>query len=534
MKNYILILMLICFASFSQAQNNFDDQWKKVTQLENEGLTKSAAELVDMIYKDAKTSENKPQRIKALLHKSKYMLILEEDAQLNIVNLFKSEIESSKNIPTKHLLENMLATMYWQYFQQNRYKFYNRTKTNIKASDDFRTWDLETLFHEIHVYYQRSLQNGLLLQQEALENYSTLLNEAKDSKIYRPTLFDLLSHNALQFYKTPENSITQPAHQFKIEDQAFLADSEHFINLNIVSKDSLSLQLHALKIYQNLTKFHRSNRVTKAFAAIDIERLNYAVQHATFNNKKVVLLHSLKEKAKQIQGTPLSALYNFEVAKVYRGLGNEYDYNNDTNEHRWKLKEAIELCDTVKSEHPESDGAKQCEVLKQQILQPSLRLEAEEFLPINSASRILVTYKNLTELNFKIYKIDSNQLETFNRTNKTEDKLKFFKKIKPLHSFTSNLKSEGDYQEHSTEVIIPQLSNGFYLIKAETQKDNVFGLTSIQVTDLALLESNENNKINYQLINRTNGLPIVNAVINITYRNNRDRSFSKKLSTDTY
>jgi uncharacterized protein YfaS (alpha-2-macroglobulin family) len=62
----------------------------------------------------------------------------------------------------------------------------------------------------------------------------------------------------------------------------------------------------------------------------------------------------------------------------------------------------------------------------------------------------------------------------------------------------------------------------------------VFGLTSIQVTDLALLESTENDKINYQLINRTNGLPIVNAVINMTYRNNRDRSFSKKLSTDTY
>jgi len=46
MKTYISILMLICFASFSQAQNNFDKQWKKVTKLENEGLTKSAADLV--------------------------------------------------------------------------------------------------------------------------------------------------------------------------------------------------------------------------------------------------------------------------------------------------------------------------------------------------------------------------------------------------------------------------------------------------------------------------------------------------------
>ncbi|GAB4158030.1 MAG: alpha-2-macroglobulin family protein [Winogradskyella sp.] len=526
--------MLICFASFSQSQNNFDIQWKKVIQLENEGLTKSAAELVDTIYNDAKASKNKQQQIKALLHKSKYMLILEEEAQLNIVNLFKSEIETAKDIPTKRLLENMLATLYWQYFQQNRYKFYDRTKTDSKVSDDFRTWDLETLFNEIHLYYQRSLQNGLLLQQEALENYSALLNEAKDSKIYRPSLYDLLSHNALQFYKTTENSITQPSYQFKIENEIFIADSEQFINAKITSKDSLSLQLHALKIYQNLTKFHRSNTVSKAFVAIDIERLNYVAQHATFNNKKEVLLHSLKEKAKQLQDSPLSALYNFEIAKTYRDLGSQYNYSNDSEAYRWKLKEALELCDAAISDYPESDGAKKCSILKQQILQPSLRLEAEEFLPINAASRILVTYKNLTELGFSIYKIDSNQLETFKKAINTDDKLKFFNKLKPLHSFTSNLKSEGDYQEHSTEVIIPQLSNGFYLIKADTKKDSVFAVTHLQVTDLALLESTENDVVNYQLINRTNGLPIVDAVINITYRNNRDKSFSKMLSTDRY
>lgn len=155
MKNYISILMLICFASFSNAQNDFENQWKEVTKLENEGLTKSASDLVETIYKKAVKAENKQQSIKALLHISKYMLTLEEDAQLNIVNRFKSEIDSTKNLVTKHLLENMLATMYWQYFQQSRYQFYNRTKTTEKVSDDFRTWDLETIFNEIHTYYQR-------------------------------------------------------------------------------------------------------------------------------------------------------------------------------------------------------------------------------------------------------------------------------------------------------------------------------------------------------------------------------------------
>ncbi|WP_138434852.1 alpha-2-macroglobulin family protein [Winogradskyella algicola] len=538
MKNYISILMLICFASFSQAQNNFDDQWRKVMQLENEGLTKSAAELVDTIYQSAKSAKNKQQQIKALLHKGKYMLILQEDAQLNIVNLFKSEIESAKDIPTQRLLENMLATMYWQYFQQNRYKFYNRSKTEDKVSDDFRTWDLETLFNEIHVYYQRSLENGLLLQQESLENYSVLLNEAKNSKIYRPTLFDLLSHNALEFYKTSENSITKPAYQFKIDNPSFLDDSEVFINLKLNSKDSTSLELNALKVYQNLLKFHRNDKQSKAFVNVDIERLNFVLQHATFDNKKDELMKTLATNAEALKNSPLSALYNYEIASLYQQQGFEYDseiLNTEANKkNRWKLKEALELCNDVISAFPDSDGAKKCEILKQQILQPSLGLQAEEFISVNTPSRILVNYKNLAELDFNIYKVDINQLETFNKKNNTEQRLEFFSKLKPAHTFTSTLKSVEDFQSHTTEIVIPKLANGFYLVKADTNKDNVFAVTHIQITDLALLERNENDVVTYQLINRNNGNPIEDAVISMSYKNNKNQHFNKMRSTDRF
>jgi len=538
MKNYISLLMLICFATFSSAQNDFDDQWKKVIQLESEGLTKSAAVLVDTIYQSTKSAKNKQQQIKALLHKSKYMLILEEDAQLSIVNIFKSEIEATKDIPTQRLLENMLATMYWQYFQQNRYKFYNRSKTEEKASDDFRTWDLETLFNEIHVYYQRSLENGLLLQQESLENYSALLYEAKDSKIYRPTLFDLLSHNALEFYKTSENSITKPAYQFKFDNHSFLGDSEVFINLKLSSKDSTSLELNALKVYQNLLKFHRKDKQSKAFVHIDIARLSFVLQHATFDNKEDVLIKTLTTNADALKSSPLSALYNYEIASLYQQQGFEYDseiLNTKANEkNRWKNKEAIDLCNEVIAAFPESDGAKKCEILKQQILQPSLGLQAEEFISVNTPSRILVNYKNLKALDFIIYKVNKKQLKNYQKLYNAEEKERFFKNLKPINSFTSTLKSENDYQAHRTEIIFLQLQNGLYIIKASSNKDNVFAATHIQITDFALLESIQNEVIYYQLINRNNGEPFSDASVKISYTNNRNKDFSKSLKTDRF
>ena len=540
MKHYISLFMLICFASFSNAQNNFENQWKEVTKLENEGLTKSASDLVEDIYKKAVKAENSEQRIKALLHISKYMLTLDEDAQLHIVNRFKSEIDTTKNVVTKHLVENMLATMYWQYFQQSRYQFYNRTKTSEKVSDDFRTWDLETIFNEIHTYYQRSLENGILLQQEPLSNYSLLLNEAENSKDFRPTLYDLLSHNALSFYKTDESSITQPSYKFTIDNEDFIADSNIFINADLKSKDTLSLQRNALKIYQNLIKFHRHKKATKAFVDVDIERLNFVKQHATFQNAEDLLIETLKSESVELKTSELSALYDYEIALAYQRQGNTYYFNLEDSalkdKNRWKLKEAIAICNSAIEKFPESIGAQKCAVLIEQIQQPNLHLQAEEFIGINSPSRTLVTYKNLEKLDFKIYKISNNQLKRYNNIYRSEEKEAFFKKLNPIETFSSALKTEGDYQNHSTEIVLPNLANGLYLIKANTAtKDNVFATTHIQVTDLVLVESYENSHHLYQIIDRHNGEPKVDATIELSYSNNRNNNRkSKSFTTDRF
>ena len=178
---------------------------------------------------------------------------------------FKTQIKNSQ-APTKNVLKNMLATMYWQYFQQHRWKFYNRSKTSEKIDEtDFRTWDLETLFYEIQQHFSNSLHNGLILQQTSLKDYSVILNEQRGSKLFRPSLFDLLAHNALEFYKTDENSISKPNYKFEIDNANYLSDSRSFSILQIQSKDTTSLQLQALKVYQDLIQFHVHHVVFRSF-----------------------------------------------------------------------------------------------------------------------------------------------------------------------------------------------------------------------------------------------------------------------------
>ena len=157
----------------------------------------------------------------------------------------------------KNVLESYLANLYWQYFQQNRYSFYDRTKTADKVdSIDFRTWDLTTLFHEISSHFEASLENKEALQKTGFEDFKEILNNQTGSEIYRPTLFDVLAHAALEFYKTDENNITRPADQFEIADPEILCEAYEYTQKKIDTQDRTFLQSKALLVYQELLKFH--------------------------------------------------------------------------------------------------------------------------------------------------------------------------------------------------------------------------------------------------------------------------------------
>ncbi|MBO3097665.1 alpha-2-macroglobulin family protein [Gelidibacter pelagius] len=527
MKQFIALFMVIFFANFAQAQsNNYEKLWQEVEKHENEGLTKSALAVAEQISKLAVADKNTSQHIKSLLYKSKYALVLEEDAQLKIINDFKSQITNGE-IPTKNILENMLANLYWQYFQQNRYQFYNRTHTESKVdADDFRTWDLQTLFAEIDVHYQNSLKNGLILQETPLVNYDELLHKANDSKLFRPTLFDFLNHNALAFYQTDETSITQPAYKFQIDNPEFLSDAKTFSRLDITHRDSTSLQLKALKIYKNLIAFHLKDKEPYALADVDIQRLQFVKNNATFNAKDAVYLKSLKQASSSYKNHEVSALYDFEIASLYHQQGQSYDPKTNADV-RWKIKDAIAICDSVNENFPKSKGAEKCAVLKNIISNPFLQLTAENSVPIQDNSLILVRYSNLNSLKFRVYKLSPSQLESFNKTYRQDERYAFIKKLKVTEEWDKQLKDEKDFQVHTTEVVVPKLSNGQYLIVAtpDVSNDGFFSTKTFQVTNMALVTKSDSNRELFQLINRTNGQPIEGVKVTVRYQINYNNEY---------
>jgi uncharacterized protein YfaS (alpha-2-macroglobulin family)/predicted DCC family thiol-disulfide oxidoreductase YuxK len=529
MKQTVFFLTILLVTNLSNSQNSdYKNLWKQVEQQEVEGLPKSALNIVEQISALAKKEKNEPQLIKTMFFKSKFALVLEEDAQLKIINNFKNDIEKSA-FPTKNILESILANLYWQYFNQNRWKFYNRTKTEEKVNtEDFRTWDLQTLFNEIHIHYQKSLQNGLKLQLEPLSNYDTILNLQKDSKIYRPTLFDFLNHEALDFYKTNETNITKPAYKFEIENPELLSDAKTFTEIKLESTDSTSLQLNTLKIYQDLICFHLNDKEPQALADVNIERLKFVNENAIFSDKEALLLEALKTESEALKTDEVSALYDFEIASIFYNQSQQYQPTTK-EENRWKAKEAVAICNQVINTFPKSKGAEKCAVLKQQIEKQNLQITTESYLPVQQHARLLVSYKNMDSLHFKILKLSRNQLEKFNKTYKEDEQLTFIKKLDVNNEWESVLRNENDYQNHNTEVLIPKLNNGTYLIFASPKNNKeTFAFSIIQVTNLALVETEKDYHKILQIIDRNNGSPIINASVQLNYHENNNPSWDKE------
>jgi len=475
--------------------------------------------------------------IKTLLYKSKFALTLEENAQLNIIKDLKEEI-AENSFPTKNILESVLADLYWQYFQQNRWRFYNRTNTAEKVdSTDFRTWDLQTLFEEAHTHYQKSLENALETQQVSLHEFEAILMNQKGSKKHRPTLYDFLAHRAINFYKTDERNLNRPAYKFEINNLELLSTNTVFTKIHIESRDSLSQQLHALHLLKNLTLVHAKDADPTALVHLTFERLNFIKTNATFDDeiKNEAHLHTLNKLKKQYKNHEIVTEIDYNIALLLNQQANNYIPLEKTA-HQWKRKEALEICKAALTKFPESSGALKCRSLQSQILDTNLQITVEDFIPINTASRLLVDYKNTDQLYLKAFRITKKQQQKFDKIHNDSTRIAFIKKLKIAKKWSAKLRNQSDFQQHKTEVELPALAQGSYLIFASTveefTKKNTIAYGFIQTTNLALIQNSIADHYIYQVVDRNTGKPISGATVNVkNYNTGRYNHFYENTFT---
>jgi len=530
MKQLLTILSIIIFTT-TQAQNSFEKLWTKVESFELEGKTKSANEIVTTIYKKAKKKANNNQLIKSLLYKSKFALVLQEDAELLLAQNLEKEI-SEATFPTNAILQSILADFKWQYLQKHRWQIYNRTKTTEIVNNDFRTWDINRLFTSIHHDFKHSISSHKQLQLTPITNYNYILIRGTETVHLRPTLYDLLANRALAFFKANESRITKPKERFHIDSDSYFSTSKVFTELNIETTDSVFSKYEALKTYQKLEHFHLKTNNTDALVDAYNNRLNFVKNNSTNHQNSIELYtESLKTTYINLPKGNAYATVKVHYAKAI--------YNIATLKHQPEnRKKALEICENIIQSNPNSEGSIIAINLKNTILHKTIQLQNDEIIPINQHSKILVNYQNIEQIHLAIYKVDYEH-KIFQYDHKERDSLikQFFKTTKPFKEFTTQLPQKKDYFNHSTEIAIPKLSSGLYITLAtkDTAKntDELFAYNYQIVSDLVCIESNYHGKKVLQVLDRISGKPIENAKVKIAgktkYSNTiGEVSYSKK------
>lgn len=510
--------------SFSKG-DTYDKLWKRVDSCEKKGLTESAMRVVNVIYGKAKADNNSAQFVKSILHRMKFESYKEEfSLEKSILNL-QNEVNTTK-FPIKPVLQSILADAYWQYFQNNRWKFYNRTTTVKFKNDDFETWDLKTITNAIIVNFKLSLQNVDSLKRTKIDVYDDVLNKGTtDCRAWRPTLYDFLAHRALSFFMhSNEADITRPADRFVINSEYYFKPYSHFVELDIPTpSDSLETRYYAIKLLQDLTRFHKDDTNPDALVDVEIERLNFVNRHSQNADKDTLFLMTLKHLEKKFENHERSTEFTFLIANWYVQKANKYKPLENDN-YKWHNKKAKEICEATYAKFPNAYGAIQCKNLLEGLKAKSVKLNLEEVNEPGKPFRALLESKNIDKLYFKIVKTTAIELRQLNRNKYGEELYNAYKKLPEVKSFSQSFNDDGDMQIHRTEFAFPSLDVGYYIVLTSLNEDfkysnNITTYNTFVVSNIASIERRQNNNGSYDIytLHRQSGDILPNVTAQIWY-----------------
>ncbi len=545
---FILVLLGIVFALTGYTmihltsrgnplQENLAEQfisdWKKVDSLVEQGLPQSALEIVRDIYSRAQSTHNSPQFVKAILYQMSLRSDFEEDYMEMFLSDTREEI-SRADFPVSQILYSIQAELYWRYYTMNRHKILGRTPTVDFENPDVETWDLKRFVSEIIMDYDKSLEEGEDLRKIPLEEYDAILVTEKDSKKYRPTLYDLLAHRAVDFFMNEETGLTEPIYRFSMDSPDYFAPVREFVRLPISSQDTLSRSYYAIRLLQDIVRSHLNDRTPEALIDADLKRLNFVHQEAVMDLKDSLYRQALQTLLDDHRTHASSAGISFVLANALYEKGSGYDPLK-SDEHKWDMKRARELCLEALKNHPTSEGALSCKTLLERIESKEISLTTDYATYQGSPFPALVRYKNTETAYLRIICMDPEKDREIRELGREDTPLVAYLKEPVLREWNLKLPDDGDYQPHSVEISLPALPPGYYILMLSpnptfTSRTEPVAYTSFWITDISYISrGDEKGSYDIYVLHRDKGTPLPGVTVTAYNRDYDNKARKSRL-----
>lgn len=491
MKNTITFFTILLF-SLCTAQN-FEKQWNKVYDAEQDGMITSANDLVLKIYEKAKKKQNEAQIIKCFFFNSKYILEIEEDAQNKILANLQREMHQgtlgSKALFTIIYIETLNA-----YNIRNGYKLSSRTPLEKTEDGNFTTWGKNNFEDEIFNKSKLLIDQKDVLENISLEKYEAVFDYFSKPYLKKASIYDYVVDRILNLYTKNYYDLTSNLYTFKksYPNSLIISQKEYnTLNFDTIKNKKLKMVFELFKY-----KPKNSDGIIQ-----EVERLNYFTND---NYKKPEKYFSLLNQLETYAKDTLD-IQNilFEKAQFISNKANKKTCNTC-------LVDAVKTYDSILFFKNKSNVFILAESKKNEILSKSFNLNFEKYIYENQNHRAYISFQNIKNLKISIYKINTNQVLSGFAVEK------IINSQKPYKQQNYMLNAPEDFYQYSTEIVLPKLEIDTYLILAENE-DNKKNYTfeTLTVSNLIAYNYLKDNAYTFEVLNRKTGKPEPNCKIKL-------------------
>lgn len=443
--------------------------------------------------------------IRSLVQLSIAQSLISPDNLPATISRIEKVATEEKNECTKALLNTLLADIYYDIYDSNRWKYNRRDKPTLPLPADYNTWDGKQFHNKIMSLLDSALCKPTILQSTKLSDYKSIITHDRNTFTFYPTLYDFIARHAIEM-------LHSTGHDGTILPVSLLCRHETYMQHKFPYSSPTTRRI--LELHRSLLELNAGRPA--AFIYSEIDRIK-------FINSRLL---GAEDNADDILFELLQDLY-------YKNIGSEYSAEilYSMNDIGITIVQQKWLYDNIRmhlKRNPTYFRNGCLEQILAQLSLTSISLSTPNTVIPGDTLRITIDNLNVTSYKLKIYRIpDSEPYASRSyswRSNKSEQP-------EPVETIDIATDSTTPFrQKQVCQTVLKQ--PGRYII-VPTINGN--GLTEnryhdiIHCTNLALIGTTYADKSWACTVNPLTGKPISGA--DIYEESNRRSASDKKVAT---
>jgi hypothetical protein len=522
--------------------------WQKVQQALDEGTPKTALEALAGVEAAATQEKAWAEAARAIATRILAETGNRPDDDPERVIRLAAAIEQAPP-ETWGVLEAIRANWTWGYFQANRWRYQERTPGAVpppqgaadgKDLTKLAEWDLPGIVAEIKSRFAAAVgapgsPQRAALQKLPVAEWSALIEKGAMADAYRPTVWDVIVRDAIEFASSGERGLVAPEDAFEIAaDSPALGTADEFVAWQPESDKSVtdtdSPLLDTVRLYRDLLAFHKADADRTAFLAADLDRIQWAngavvatSEPGDTYDRKEAALRAFIERSGDHE---TAALGRFHLASLVQ----QGDAQGEPGDFVAARKIALAGAEA----HPKSPGGALCKNLVAEIESRELSLATESTwaapFPV-----VRVTYRNLAKVHLRLAKADFLARLKAGRPHghwMDDTDRKTILALPAVKEHAADLPATDDYRQRHHDLPVATafdaagLEPGDYWVIASHrpdfgEQDNVVFVSMVRVTNLALVTEQHAVPLAGHVVNVASGEPVAGATVQLFVRGDR-------------